>query len=120
MTTIAPWLLVADGAAAVDFYRRALGAEVLESVEDGGVVMVANLSVAGAPFWLQQDEESAGGAPSPVRMIVSADDPDAAFARAVSAGADVVAGMHEDHGWRTGRVEDPFGYHWEFARTTGD
>jgi PhnB protein len=49
-------------------------------------------------------------------MIVSVDDPDAAFARAVAAGANVVADVHDEHGWRTGRITDPFGHDWELSR----
>ena len=52
----------------------------------------------------------------PVRMILSVDDPDAVFARAFGAGATVVNAMYEGHGWRIGRVADPFGHHWEIGR----
>jgi PhnB protein len=62
-------------------------------------------------------EENAHGTPT-VRMIVSLADPDAAFAQAVAAGAVEVAAMHEDHGWRIGRVRDPFGHHWELGKRT--
>ena len=51
-----------------------------------------------------------------VRMIVSVNDPDGCFERALSAGATSIAPVHDEHGWRTGRVADPFGHHWEFAR----
>jgi PhnB protein len=49
-------------------------------------------------------------------MILTVDDPDAAFAAAVAAGATVVAAVHEGHGWRVGRIADPFGHHWELGR----
>jgi PhnB protein len=49
-------------------------------------------------------------------MIVTVDDPDALFARAVTAGATVVSPVHEEHGWRTGRVTDPFGHDWEMSK----
>ena len=49
-------------------------------------------------------------------MILSVDDPDALFERAVAAGAAVVAAIHEDYGWRTGRVTDPFGFDWELSK----
>jgi PhnB protein len=49
-------------------------------------------------------------------MIVTVDDPDAHFARAVTAGATEVAPVADEYGWRTGRVTDPFGYDWEFSR----
>ena len=38
------------------------------------------------------------------------------FDRAVAAGADVVSGVAEQHGWRVGRVADPYGHHWEIGK----
>jgi hypothetical protein len=43
-------------------------------------------------------------------------DPDAAFSRAVTVGAVEVTAVHEEHGFRSGRVSDPFGYDREFSR----
>jgi PhnB protein len=51
-----------------------------------------------------------------VRMILTVEDPDAVFARAVEAGATEVAPISEDHGWRVGRIADPSGHHWEIGR----
>lgn len=117
-TTISPWLSVADATSAVAFYRTALGAETGEVAEFDGIVEVAELSVDGAPFWVQRDLDLPTGADPgrTVRMIISVTDPDAAFGRAIDAGATELAGVHEANGWRTGRVADPFGHQWEFAR----
>ena len=49
-------------------------------------------------------------------MLVSVEDPDRVFERAVAAGASVVAPINEDHGWRIGRVADPFGHDREIGR----
>jgi PhnB protein len=49
-------------------------------------------------------------------MILSVDDPDSVFERAVQVGATVVAPIHEDYGWRIGRVTDPFGHDWEVSK----
>ena len=49
-------------------------------------------------------------------MILSMEDPDLVFDRAVAAGATVVAQVHEEHGWRSGRITDPFGHDWEVSR----
>jgi PhnB protein len=117
--SIAPWLSVADAGAAVGFYRAAFGAVELERLEDAGRVVVAQLAIGGADFWVQEDPEGdphALGDRSPVRMILSVDDPDAVFARAVAAGALQVVPVSEDHGWRVGRVADPSGHHWEVGR----
>jgi PhnB protein len=117
--SIAPWLGVRDAQQAVDFYQAAFGAvEVYRLDGDDGSLAVAQLSVGGAAFWVQNDPDaspSARGAGS-IRMILSVDDPDAVFDRAVTAGAAVVAPVAEAYGWRTGRITDPFGYDWEPSR----
>jgi PhnB protein len=116
--TIAPWLSVADATAAVAFYKTAFDAVELYLLEEGGIVGVAQLSIGGADLWLSDDPDSApaGRAGGAVRMIVTVDDPDSLFDQVVAAGAEVVADMHEDYGWRIGRVVDPFGHHWEIGK----
>ena len=117
---IAPWLSVADATRAVEYYKAAFGAIELERLEDeAGNVVVAQLSIGGAYFWVQQDEETdphALGDRSPVRMILTVEDPDSVFARAIGAGATEVTPITEDHGWRSGRVADPSGHHWEVGK----
>ena len=49
-------------------------------------------------------------------MMVIVPDPDAAFAKAIAAGAREITPVSEMHGWRVVRVVDPFGHHWEIAR----
>jgi PhnB protein len=92
----------------------------VERLEDEpGSVVVAQLSIGGATFWVQQDADSspeALGGRLPVRMILTVDDPDAVFAQAVTAGATEVAPISEEHGWRVSRIEDPFGHHWEIGK----
>jgi PhnB protein len=117
-TSIAPWLAVNDAQKAVDFYREAFGAVEVYSLDDHGRVVLAQLSVGGAAFWVQEDADASPVAPGvgSVRMILSVGDPDSVFDRAVAAGATVVAQVHEEHGWRTGRITDPFGHDWEVSR----
>jgi PhnB protein len=86
---------------------------------------VARLSVDGAEFWVGDESpehknfspKTIGG--GSVRMVFTVADPDAVFARAVKAGAKEVHPVSEMHGWRIGRVEDPFGHHWEIGREVG-
>jgi PhnB protein len=121
-TTIAPMLSVRGGARAVDFYKAAFGATELFRIvaEDGAVV--AQLSVDGAEFWIADESpehfnfspESLGG--GTVRMILTVEDPDAAFDRAVAAGARILWPVANQHGWRLGRIVDPFGHHWEIGK----
>ena len=120
-TTIAPWLAVSDGARALAYYRDALGAVEVYRLDNGDRVAVAQLKVDGAAFWLQEDPENSPDSRGPraVRMLLSVDDPDACFARAIAAGATEVAPVHEAHAWRTGRVSDPFGHDWEFSTPLG-
>jgi PhnB protein len=118
-TTIAPWLTVSDAQKAVDFYAAAFGAvEVYRLEGDDGKVAVAQLAVDGAAFWVQEDSEASPEAlgSGSVRMILSVEDPDSAFAQAIAAGATQVAPVSDGYGWRTGRVTDPFGYDWELSR----
>ena len=118
-TTIAPWLAVSDAQKAVDFYTAAFGAVEIYRLEgDDGKLEIAQLEVGDAAFWVQEDSDADLGAleSTSFRMILSVEDPDLVFDRAVAAGATVVAQVHEEHGWRTGRITDPFGYDWELSR----
>jgi PhnB protein len=119
MANIAPWLSVRNAAEALTFYTAAFEAVELERLEDdAGKVVVAQLSIDGADFWIQTDPDSSPGAQGglAVRMILTVDDPDPVFAHAVAAGAAEVAPISEAYGWRIGRVADPFGHHWEVGR----
>ena len=122
MTSIAPWLSVRNSARAVDFYKSAFGAIEVFRLEGPEGSVVARLSVDGAEFWLSDESpehgnfspESLGG--GTVRIILTVADPDAVFRQARSAGATEVFPVGEEHGWRLGRVVDPFGHHWEIGR----
>jgi PhnB protein len=80
------------------------------------------LSVGGADFWLADESpqhfnfspESLGG--GSVRMLLMVEDPDAAFEHAIAAGATIVSPVDNQHGWRVGRLVDPFGHHWEIGK----
>jgi len=118
-TAIEPWLTVPDAREALDFYGNAFGAvEAYRLDDDEGRPVVAQLSIGGAAFWIQGDADSSPVAPGvgSVRMILSVEDPDALFERAMGAGAAVVAPVHDEHGLRTGRLTDPFGHDWEVSR----
>jgi PhnB protein len=118
-TSIAPWLSVSRATEAVDYYKAAFGAvEQYRLEDDAGKVVVAQLAIEGADFWLQEDVDSSPeslGRRS-VRMILTVDDPDSVFEQAIAAGATEVAAVSEGHGWRIGRLADPFGHHWEIGK----
>jgi len=119
---IAPWLSVRQGAKAVEFYKAAFGAGEVFRIDAPDGAVVARLSVDGAEFWLGDESpqhhnfspESLGG--GTVRMVLTVADPDAVFKRAVKAGAKEIVPVQDMHGWRVGRVADPFGHHWEIGR----
>src|SRR4051794_18239852 len=121
-TSIAPMLSVRRGAQALDFYRDAFAAAELFRLDSDDGHVVARLSVDGAEFWVADEspehhnfspESLHGGT---VRMVMIVDNPDAAFDRAVAAGAKVVTPMDDQYGWRLGRVVDPYGHHWEIGK----
>ena len=121
-TAIAPMLSVRNGVRAIEFYKAAFGAGELFRLDDERGAVVARLSVGEAEFWLADESpehlnfspESLGG--GSVRMVMIVNDPDAAFERAVTAGATVVWPVSNQYGWRLGRIVDPFGHHWEIGK----
>lgn len=120
--SLAPWLAVRNAARAVTFYQAAFGAVEVFRLEDPGGGVVSRLSVVGSEFWLSDESpehgnfspQSLGGATA--RMILTVADPDQVFAQALAAGASPVSPVVEEHGWRSGRILDPFGHHWEIGR----
>ena len=124
MTGIQPQLWIERAAAAVVFYEAAFGARVVHLVGEGDEI-VAQLAVGDAAFWV-----SPGGAAGPRfsplaiggatgRILLVVDDPDELVARAVQAGATAMSPVTDEHGWRVGRIADPFGHEWEIGRPCG-
>jgi PhnB protein len=125
-TLISPMLSVRRGKSAVEFYKNAFGAAELFRIESETGEVVARLSVGPAEFWVADESpehqnfspESLGG--GTVRMVMIVANPDAAFDRAVTAGATIVWPVSNRYGWRLGRVVDPFGHHWEIGKPLAD
>jgi PhnB protein len=121
-TSIAPLLSVRRGAKALEFYKSAFDTVELFRIDNENGEVVARLSVNGAEFWVADESpehknfspESLGG--GSVRMVMIVENPDAVFERAVAAGATVVWPVGNRHGWRLGRIADPFGHHWEIGK----
>jgi PhnB protein len=117
-------LSVRRGRDAVGFYQAAFGA--VEDYRVGGTAqneaVVSQLSVGNATFWVADESpahanfspETVGGSTTRLLLIVS--DPDTVIATAVAAGATLVRPAADEHGWRLGRVADPFGHHWEIGK----
>ena len=124
MAGIQPELSVRRGREAIAFYAAAFGA--VEDYRVGGTdehePVVAQLSVDGAWFWVSDEApsegnlspESVGGATT--RMLLVVEDPEAVVERAVAAGATVLHPVGDEHGWRLGRIRDPYGHPWEIGK----
>lgn len=117
-------LAVRHGRAAVEFYQAAFGAveDYRVGGTDGHDAVVSQLRIGNATFWVADESpphqnlspESLGGATTKLLLIVA--DPDASIERAVAAGGTLVRPATDEHGWRLGRVLDPYGHHWEIGR----
>ncbi len=124
MTSIQPELWVERPGDAVAFYEAAFGATVLHRVGDADDI-VAQLAVGDAAFWVAGTSASMkrlspraiGGATSRTLLVV--DDADAVVRRAVAAGATETSAVSNEHGWRLGRIIDPFGHEWEIGTPVG-
>ena len=123
MTTIQevyPYLRVRDSDAAIAFYKQAFGAEELFRLcEPGGRVGHAEVRIGPSTVMLADEypehgivgPQSLGGTTFSIHLHV--DDVDAAFERAVSAGATIVHPLQNQfYGERSGTVRDPFGHEW--------
>ena len=124
MTGIQPELWIDRAAGAVAFYQAAFGATVLHLVgEDDDIV--AQLAIGDAAFWVSSGgKEGPRYSPAAIggttgRTLIVVDDPDAMFARAVNAGATAASQVTDEHGWRLGRIFDPFGHEWEIGKPLG-
>jgi len=125
-TSVIPLLSLRRGAEAIDFYKRAFGAVERFRIQNDKGEVVAQLSVDGAEFWVADESpahanfspETLGGAT--IRLLLVVSDPDAIFAQALNAGATRVSPVEVQHGWRVGRVVDPFGHHWEICKPLVD
>ena len=126
--TLTPHLTVRDADKALEFYKNALGAEVLHVARmPNGKVMHAALQIGDSMLMLN-DEAPEFGALSPlstsgtgVTIHIYTDNVDAAFNRAVTAGAEVkMPLMDQFWGDRYGIVADPFGHKWSLAANVKD
>ncbi|HEY3664013.1 MAG TPA: VOC family protein [Chthoniobacterales bacterium] len=121
---LSPSLVVDDAAAAIDFYRKAFGAEELFRLTDpeSGKVGHAEMTIKGVLVML--GEEYAGINRSPkslggtsVNLGLMSTDAKADMDRAVAAGAEVVRPLADQfYGHRAGRVRDPFGHEWVISQ----
>jgi PhnB protein len=125
--TITPHIMVKGAAAAMEFYAKAFGAEELTRMPGpGGLLMHAEIRIGDSVVMLSDEMEGGGKSPLTLgglhsTLMLYTADVDAAFKRAVDAGATVESPV-ADMFWgdRYGRVKDPFGYIWALATHVED
>jgi PhnB protein len=118
--SLAPAIAVKNAADAIDFYKQAFGAKERYRLIDPetGKIGHAELTINGALLMLSDEypqynktPETLGGISA--KFLIMCADVDAAFARAVEAGAEVIMPLNNQfYGHRDGRVRDPFGHEW--------
>lgn len=127
--TFTPYIVVSNAAAAIDFYKRAFGAEELVRHPAPGTdkLMHAHLVVHGGNLMLCDDFSGSMGGKSetpealggcPVTFHIQVDNADAAWDKALAAGAKVKMPLADQFwGDRYGQLTDPFGFHWSIGQT---
>lgn len=123
-----PYLYIRGAAKALDFYKRAFGAnEEMRMDGPNGTVGHAEIAIGKAHVMLA-DENPSMGIKSPdtlggtsVSMYVYVEDIDSFFKRAVEAGATELKPVADQfYGDRSGFLKDPFGHQWGFATHVED
>ena len=121
--TATPYLIIKDAARALDFYKKAFGAEELFRMPDpSGKIGHAEIKI-GDSILMMADEfpdmgykgpQSYGGTSTSIMLYVA--DVDAQFQKAVAAGAQVKRPLKDQfYGDRSGTITDPFGHEWTIA-----
>jgi PhnB protein len=124
VTDIQPELWVDRPREAIAFYQAAFGATVVHQVGDGADI-VAQLAVGDVCFWVANTDPGRGRFSAAVigggtsRTLLVTGDPDNMVSAALAAGATATSPVGDEHGWRLGRITDPFGHHWEIGTPTG-
>ncbi|MDQ2901802.1 MAG: VOC family protein [Acidobacteriota bacterium] len=117
---VSVYLMVNDGNAALDFYRNAFAADVIETYPFEGKLGHATLRINGCDVMLSDEfPEELTGVRSPKSLggttctvSLSVDDADAWFERAKAAGAAIVRPLKDEFYGRSGKLRDPFGHTW--------
>ena len=118
--SLSPYLIVRDGAAAIDFYQKVFGATLRMKLDaPGGRIGHAELEIGNGLVMLADEHPEIGArgprafGGSPVGLHLYIEDVDAVVARAVAAGATLVHPVEDKfYGDRMGTIEDPFGHRW--------
>ena len=119
---VTPYLICRNAEAAIEFYKKAFGAEELFRIGQPGMVGHAELKIANAIIMMADEHpemgvvspQSLGG--TPVQLMIYVKDVDAFTDKAVAAGLEVIRPLSDQfYGDRSGQFKDPFGHIWAFA-----
>jgi PhnB protein len=119
---ITPYLICKNAEAAIEFYKKAFGAEELFRIGQPGMVGHAEMKIGKAIFMLADEfpdmgalsPQTIGG--SPVSLYIYVEDVDSFTAKAVAEGLEVLKPVSDQfYGDRSGAFKDPFGHVWGFA-----
>jgi PhnB protein len=119
--------LCANGASeAIEFYKRAFGAEELYRMEDGGRIGHAEFTIGDSVLYISDEwpemhvlsPKSLGG--HSTSFVLSVPDADSAFGRAIGAGAVIERPLRDEPYGRTGWLVDPFGHRWCISQPNPD
>jgi PhnB protein len=126
--SITPYLIVRGGAAAIDYYKAAFGAEeTVRMPGPGGTIGHAEIRIGDSVVMLADEPpdqqwrspQSLGG--SPVGLLLYVEDVDARFNQALAAGGKVIKPLaNQFYGDRSGTLADPFGHQWTLATHVED
>jgi PhnB protein len=126
--SVTPYLIVHDGNAAIEYYKKAFGAtELMRMPGPGGKVMHAEIKIGDSPVMLADEfpdmgwksPKSYGG--TPVTLMIYVDDVDKTFDQALKAGGNILKPLrNEFYGDRTGTFADPFGHCWTISTHVED
>ena len=121
--TVTPYLIVKDAAGAIDFYKKAFGAEeIMRFPGPDGRVAHAEIKIGDSPIMLgdecpvmqSRSPQTIGG--TPVGLCLYVKDVDGLSKQAIAAGAKVLKPVQDQfYGDRSGTFQDPFGHQWTIA-----
>jgi PhnB protein len=125
--TVTPYLVMDDSAAAIEFYRKAFGAEEVFRFEHDGRIGHAELRIGDSLVMLSDEWPEYGyrsakhiGA-TPVSLMIYVPNVDEVFARAIAAGAVERSPVQDQfYGDRSGNITDPFGHQWTIGTHVKD
>jgi len=126
--TITPYLIVNNATAAIEFYKKALGATLLFKMDGHhGKVAHAEMKIGNSIFMLADEHPERGYkspthySGTPVGFMIYVEDVDHVASEATKNGMTVKSAVQTQfYGDRSGSFEDPFGHSWTIATHVED